>query len=484
MYSHLSSIYKPAFGMLTDLYQLTMAYGYYRQQMHLKKSIFHLFYRKPPFGDQFVIAAGLPLAMDIIQNLRFSAEDVQYLGRQQGADGSPLFNEQFLNYLQRLKFSGNVWAIPEGEVVFPHEPILRIEANLLEAQLLETALLNTINFSTLIATKAARIRAAAGPEDRILEFGLRRAQGIDGGLTASRSAYLGGCDGSSNVWAGRYYNIPIMGTHAHSWVMVFPDENTAFETYAKHLPNNTTLLVDTYDTLAGTKRAIAIGHKLEAAGHRLLGIRLDSGDLADLSKNARKLLDEAGLKDTAIVASNDLDEYRLRALKEQGAPINVWGIGTRLATAYDKPALGGVYKLAAIENEKGEWQARIKLSEQAIKVSNPGKLQVRRFYEQGQQTPIASMLYDELQGAPQGPLITAGGAREYNLESKKSSNLLVPIFQNGTVCYDPPSLTASRNVALQSYDSFQQVSWEERYGVSAALHEQKEALITANRQNN
>ncbi|MEL6356076.1 MAG: nicotinate phosphoribosyltransferase, partial [Bacteroidota bacterium] len=380
MPSHLSSVYHPNFGLLTDLYQLTMAYGYYRQGLHQRRSIFHLFFRKAPFDGSFAISAGLPLVIDLIRGLKFTADDVQYLGRQLGVDGQPLFNEQFLNYLQRLQFSGSIWAIPEGKIVFPHEPILRIEANLLEAQLLETALLNVINFSTLIATKAARIKTAAGSDNTVLEFGLRRAQGIDGALTASRSAYLGGCDATSNVWAGRYYGIPIKGTHAHSWVMVFPREIDAFSAYAKALPNNATLLVDTYNTIEGTKKAIEVGLELRKRGHNLLGIRLDSGDLASLAKQARQLLDNAGFHRTAIVASNDLDELRIKELKDSGAPITIWGVGTRLATAHDQPALGGVYKLAAIQDETGQWQPKMKLSEQLIKVSNPGKLQVRRYY--------------------------------------------------------------------------------------------------------
>lgn len=477
MASHLSTIYRPDFGMLTDLYQLTMAYGYYRQGLHQRKSIFHLFYRKPPFGGQFAVAAGLPLAIDLIKGLRFSADDVQYLGRQKGADGKALFNEQFLNYLQRLKFSGDVWAIPEGEAVFPHEPLLRIEANLVEAQLLETALLTVMNFSTLIATKAARIRAAAAPEDTVLEFGLRRAQGIDGGLTASRAAYLGGCDASSNVWAGRYYNIPIKGTHAHSWVMIFPDELTAFEAYAESLPNNAILLVDTYDTLEGVRRALKVAGDLTKRGHKLLGIRLDSGDLAELSKAARQLLDQAGFHDTAIVASNDLDEYRIKALRESGAAITVWGVGTRLVTAYDQPALGGVYKLAAVEDEDGNLQARIKLSEQAIKVSNPGKLQVRRYFDEGNKT-VASQLYSELHPQPAHRIIDHGEAYPMPSTASKQRDLLQPIFRAGALVYTPPSLEASRALALQTFAEFSATDWSDnQVGLSPQLWKEKQELI-------
>lgn len=481
MATHLSTIYRPDFGLLTDLYQLTMAYGYYRRKVHRRRAVFHLFYRKPPFGGDFALSAGLPLAIDLINRLRFSADDVQYLGRLKGADDRPLFNEPFLNYLQRLRFSGDVWAVPEGRVVFPHEPLLRIEADLLEAQLLETALLNVMNFSTLIATKAARIKAAAGEGDSVLEFGLRRAQGIDGGLTAARAAYLGGCDATSNVWAGRYYGIPVRGTHAHSWVMVFPDEMTAFEAYAESLPANCILLVDTYDTLEGTKNAIEIGRKLADSGHQLLGIRLDSGDLVELSKAARRLLDEAGFTDAVIVASNDLDEYRIRALKEAGAPISVWGVGTRLATAYDQPALGGVYKLAAIENESGDWETKIKLSEQAIKTSNPGRQQVRRYFDENGDFAY-SQLYDEWQGSPEKSLIGYGEVGEVPISASRTEELLVPVIQKGKVCYSPPSLTESRTLALKEFGKFYQLELTGRYGISPGLLRQKNDLIKAARQ--
>lgn len=474
MLSHLPSIYRPAFGLLTDLYQLTMAYGYYRQGLHRRRSIFHLYYRQPPFGGQMAVAAGLPLAVDLIRQYQFSAEDVQYLGRLTGDQGKPLFNEAFLNYLQRLRFSGDVWALPEGEMVFPNEPILRIEANLLEAQLLETALLNILNFSTLIATKAARIKAIAGPSEMVVEFGLRRAQGIDGGLTASRSAYLGGCDGTSNVWAGRYYQIPVKGTHAHSWVMVFPDEMTAFEAYAAVLPHNSTLLVDTYDTLEGTKKAIQVAQQLHAKGHRLLGIRLDSGDLAVLSKAARQLLDAAGLTEVAIVASNDLDEERIQALKAQGAPITIWGVGTRLVTAYDQAALGGVYKLAAIQDETGQWQAKIKGSEQAIKTSLPGKLQIRRYFDENGQ-PTASQIYNEWQGEPPAALAKDGG--ESSISAASYRDLLQPIFRDGAFVAQLPTLEESRQLAMDNYTAYHTKNWEGAHGNSPALEKQKQALI-------
>ncbi len=473
--SHLTSIYRPGFGNLTDLYQLTMAYGYWQQGLAERRSVFHLFYRKPPFGDRFAIAAGLPLALDLIERLRFSADDVQYLGGLTGRGGRPLFTEPFLNYLQRLRFTGDVYAIPEGEAVFPHEPLLRIEAPLIQAQLLETALLTIMNFSTLIATKAARLRAAAGPDDSLLEFGLRRAQGIDGGLTGSRAAYLGGCDATSNVWAGQYYGIPVRGTHAHSWVMVHDTEPEAFAAYAEAMPHNCTLLVDTYDTVEGVKNAIEVGRQLRKDGHDLAGIRLDSGDLAALSIAARQLLDEAGFTETAIVASNDLDEYRIAELKAAGAPITVWGVGTRLATAYDQPALGGVYKLAAIANEAGELEDRIKLSEQRIKTSLPGRLQVRRFTEAATRSPLGSLIYDVDAGPASG---FATGTPVY-LRAAQTSDLLQPYIVAGEAVASPTPLSEARAAALRNYPVYQSALADGTtfaLGISGDLEERRRVL--------
>lgn len=455
--SHLHQIYRPDFGMLTDLYQLTMAAGYYDQRIHERKAIFHLFYRKAPFGGDFAVAAGLALAIDIVKGLKFSADDVQYLGRLKGANGTPLFKEPFLNYLQRMKFTGTIHAIPEGEIVLPHEPLLRIEANLIEAQLLETALLTVMNFSTLIATKAARIKYAAG-QDPVIEFGLRRAQGIDGGLTASRAAYIGGCNATSNVWAGRYYNIPIRGTHAHSWVMVFPREIEAFEAYAESLPNNCTFLVDTYDTEEGVRKAVRVGRQLRERGHEMLGIRLDSGDLAELSILARRILDDGGFPEVKIVASDSLDEYAIADLKARGAKIDIWGIGTRLATAYDQPALGGVYKLAAIQNAQGEWEPRIKRSETPIKTSNPGKLNVRLFHfmERGTATPHGRVIYNEFDGKDMVKSIAETGEEQpiHHHDAMRETDLLQLVFEKGEQVLAPPTLQSTRDRALNNWKSW------------------------------
>ncbi|MFN0202164.1 MAG: nicotinate phosphoribosyltransferase, partial [Bacteroidia bacterium] len=320
--------------LLTDLYQLTMAYGYWKANRHEEEAVFHLFFRKHPFKGNFTIAAGLQTVIEFIEHFQFQADEIQYLATLTGNDGAALFEPAFLTYLENLRFDGNIHAVPEGTIVHPHEPLLRIQANIVLGQLLETPLLNILNFQTLIATKAARVCLAA-KGDAVSEFGLRRAQGKDGALSASRAAYIGGCGSTSNVLAGKVFGIPLKGTHAHSWVMSFAEEIDAFETYAQALPNNCVFLVDTYDTVQGVKNAILVGKQLAAKGYRLAGIRLDSGDLAALSIAARELLDAAGFPDALIVASNDLDEYEIEKLKQQGAKIQVWGVGTKLVTAYD-----------------------------------------------------------------------------------------------------------------------------------------------------
>jgi len=364
--------------LLTDLYQLTMGYGYWKSGLAEREAVFHLFYRRAPFGGEAALVAGTSPIADFLHELCFTDEDVSYLRTLTGADEQALFEEDYLTYLKELTWELEVDAAPEGTIIFPNQPILRVKGPLLQCQLVETALLNIVNFQTLIATKAARLcQAAEG--DPVLEFGLRRAQGPDGGLTASRAAFLGGCGATSNVLAGMRYGIPIKGTHAHSWVMSFDDEQDAFDTYANAMPNNVTLLVDTYDSLEGVRKAIATGEKLRTLGHELRGIRLDSGDLAELSIQARRLLDEAGFTNTQIIASNDLDEQTIRELKHAGARIDVWAVGTNLVTAKDQPALGGVYKMGAIRDENAAWQYRIKLSNDQIKVSNPGLLQIARY---------------------------------------------------------------------------------------------------------
>ncbi|MEM1216219.1 MAG: nicotinate phosphoribosyltransferase [Bacteroidota bacterium] len=478
--SHLSHIYRASWGNLTDFYQLTMAYGYWKQQRHEQLATFHLYFRRHPFGGTYTVAAGLALVADYLQNFGFSAAEVQYLGSLKGADGKRLFSETFLHYLQRLKFTGDVYAVPEGTVMQPHMPLIRVEAPLLQAQLIETALLNLVNFSSLIATKAARIRQVAGT-DKVLEFGLRRAQGIDGALMASRAAYIGGVDATSNVWAGQYLGIPVKGTHAHSWVMVFVDELQAFAEYAEALPNNCIFLVDTYDTIEGVKKAIQMGQQLRAKGHRLLGIRLDSGDLAQLSIAARELLDAAGFEDAAIVASNDLDEYRVQALKEAGAQITTWGIGTRLITGKDEPALGGVYKLSALQQADGSWSPRIKLSEQAIKTSNPGRQQVRRFVN-AQGYWLADVLYDlDLLPKDKITLEAYGAATPTSISLPIAANgndLLEPIILAGELRYAFPTLAEVRTFRASQIRAFEARGNKPYiYGLETQLAQTKAALL-------
>ncbi|RAK68238.1 nicotinate phosphoribosyltransferase [Hymenobacter edaphi] len=447
----LSGLYRPSLTLLTDLYQLTMAYGYWRQGMQDREAVFHLYFRKAPFQGGYAVAAGLAYAVDWLENLRFSEDDLTYLGSLRGSKGQPLFEQGFLDYLRELRFTCDVDAVAEGTVVFGNEPLLRIQGPLIQAQLVETALLTLVNFQTLIATKAARIREAVGPNDQILEFGLRRAQGFDGGLSATRAAYLGGADGTSNVLAGQQFGIPVRGTHAHSWVMAFEGEEEAFEKYAAAFPDDSVFLVDTYDTLEGVRNAIKVAERLRAEGHELGGIRLDSGDLTYLSVQARKLLDEAGFPKVRIVASNDLDEQLVTALKLEGARIDTWGIGTKLVTAYDQPALGGVYKLAAMKKEDGSgWQYSIKLSEQIAKTSIPGILQVRRFFGPDGK-PVADMLYNTAESLPEQLTIVdpLDATRRRPVQSSEFRELLEPVFRQGRRVLELPTLAESRQKARQ-----------------------------------
>lgn len=431
-------------ALLTDLYQLTMAYGYWKSAVADREAVFCVFFRQHPFGGGYTLAAGLEQAIDFVERFCFNDDDLAYLATLCGNDGKPLFEPAFLEHLRALRFSCSIDAIPEGTVVFPHEPLLRIQGPIIQCQLLETVLLTILNFQTLIATKAARICLAARGEP-VIEFGLRRAQGIDGGLSASRAAYIGGAAGTSNVLAGKLFGIPVMGTHAHSWVMLFGDELEAFERYAEALPNNAIFLVDTYNSLEGVRHAVAVGRRLRERGHRLAGIRLDSGDLAWLSIEARKILDGAGFTDAVIVGSNDLDEQIITSLKEQDARINVWGVGTRLVTAYDQPSLGGVYKLTAIRRPGGPWQPRLKLSEQLIKINNPGRIQVRRFREEG--LFAGDMIYDiDLPGTPDALLVDPlDPTRQKRLTPQApGEDLLVPIFREGRRVYELPTLAQIR----------------------------------------
>ena len=439
------NVFNPSLALLTDLYQLTMAYGYWKSGLAERGAVFHLAFRTPPFHGGYAIACGLSSAIDYVKKLQFGDGDLAYLAQQHGNDGKPLFDRAFLVHLRRLRFNLEIDAIPEGTVVFGNEPLVRVKGPLMQCQIVETALLNLINFQTLIATKAARVcQAAQG--DPVIEFGLRRAQGIDGGISASRAAFVGGCAGTSNVLAGKIFGIPVKGTHAHSWVMAYDSELEAFEAYAKVMPNNCIFLVDTYDTIQGVRNAIAVGKMLRQRGHEMAGIRLDSGDLAYLSIEARRMLDEAGFPNAGILASNDLDEYLIADLKQQDAAISIWGVGTRLATAFDQPALGGVYKLSALRDKDGKWQHKIKLSEQMAKISIPGILQVRRF--KSPSGLVADAIYDTLIGIDEEGCTIIDPAdmtrRKRIAPAAAHEELLVPIFREGKCVYDQPALAQVR----------------------------------------
>jgi nicotinate phosphoribosyltransferase len=376
---------------VNDLYQLTMGHGYSRHGLAATPSVFYLSFRGHPFGGGFTVAAGLEQAARHAAAFRFDEEDLDFLASLEGRDGARLFDAAYLRELGALEPACEIAAVPEGTVVFPGEPVLRVRGPLLQAQLLETPLLNLVGFQSLIATKASRVRIAAG-DDPVLEFGLRRAQGFDGGLTAARAAHLGGCTATSNLMAGRRWGIPVRGTHAHSWVMAFDDELEAFRSYAESARGEIVLLVDTYDTARGLEHAIEIGGWLRARGSALDGVRLDSGELAALSRAARRRLDEAGLSDVRIVASGDLDEHEIQRLRAAGARIDVWGVGTRLVTGGGQGAMQAVYKLSALHSAGG-WSPRSKRSDEPGKASLPGVLQVRRF--QSGENFVGDGLYDE-----------------------------------------------------------------------------------------
>ena len=368
--------------LLTDLYQLTMAQGYWQQGQLDTQACFYMFYRNNPFGGGYAINCGLDQVVELVEGFGFGEEELAYLGSLPAPDGSPLFDKGFLSWLQSLELSVDIDAVPEGSVVFPREPLLRVTGPIMQCQLLETCILNAVNFQTLIATKAARVAYAAQGR-AVAEFGLRRAQGPDGGMSGDRAAFIGGCGAVANVLAGQKYGIPVTGTIAHSWVMSFPDELTAFRAWVNTMPNNSTLLVDTYDVIQGVKNAIIVGKEMRERGQHLDGIRIDSGDLAWLSSKARAMLDAEGFQDAKIILSNDLDEYLVESLIDQGACFNGIGIGTHLITGNPQPALGGVYKLSAIKPAgAGEWQPKIKLSQATVKMTTPGVLDTQRYYDE------------------------------------------------------------------------------------------------------
>lgn len=444
--------------LLTDLYELTMMQGYFLSDSHKKTVVFDLFFRKNPNGNGFSITAGLEQAIEYVKNLNFSEEDLDYLR------SLHLFQDSFLNYLKEFKFTGDIYAIPEGTVVFPHEPLLRVKAPVIEAQLIESALLNIINHQSLIATKASRVVWAA-QGDAVLEFGLRRAQGPDAGIYGARAAVIGGCAATSNVLAGKMFDIPVSGTHAHSWIMSFSDELSAFRAYAKIYPEKCILLLDTYDTLkSGVPNAIKVFSELRAEGKLAsYGVRLDSGDLAYLSKKVRTMLDEAGFTEAVISASSDLDEDLISSLKLQGAKITLWGVGTNLITSKDCPAFGGVYKLAAEMDQKDTLIPKIKLSENPEKITNPGEKTVFRLYDKktGKVKADLISLSDEVIDTAQDLTIfhPINTWKKMTLKGSEFSvkELLVPVFLQGECVYQSPSIGEIKEYCKNDLNTF----WEE-----------------------
>jgi nicotinate phosphoribosyltransferase len=474
-------------ALLTDLYQLTMAYGYWKTGEAERESVFHLSFRRHPFGGAYAIWAGLGPALEYLQGLGFEADDLAYLATLRGNDGRPLFEAAFLDYLGALRFTCSVDAVAEGSVVFAHEPLVRVRGPILQAQIVETALLTILNFQTLVATKASRVcQVARGAP--ILEFGLRRAQGTDGGVSASRAAYIGGCAATSNLLAGKRHGVPVRGTHAHSWVMFHGSELDSFRSYAGALPNNCVFLVDTYDTIAGIDNAIAVGRELRASGHELVGVRLDSGDLAHFSIEARRRLDAAGFPEAHIVASNDLDESVIASLIEQGARIDQWGVGTRLVTAYDQPALGGIYKLGAVRTDAGGWRDVIKLSEQTLKISTPGIQQVRRYTRGG--ALVADVIYDAERGMTRPPMFwdledptRALAVGEHDGET----DLLMPVLDRGALVAAAPSIHDVRALAAAELSALSPRTRRflnpqpHPVGLDPIVHERKRSLVAAAR---
>lgn len=449
-------LYQGSLALLTDFYQLTMAYAYWKSGKSEEEAVFNLFFRKHPFQGGYTLAAGLDYVIDFCRNFRFGADDLQYLRGMKNTDGSATFEPAFLDYLERMEFSCDIEAVEEGTVVFPHLPIVRVKGPLLQCQLLETPLLNIINFQTLIATKAARIvNAAQG--DSVLEFGLRRAQGIDGALAASRAAFIGGCSATSNVMAGKLFGIPVSGTHAHSWIMSFDSELEAFKAYAAAFPDKCVFLVDTYDTINGVKNAIEVGKVLREKGKEMIGIRIDSGDLAYYSNIAREMLDAAGFSDAKIVASNDLDEQIITSLKMQESSINVWGVGTKLVTAYDQPALGAVYKLAAIRNKDGIWEPKVKVSQQSIKINVPGIQNAIRYSKNGK--AAADMIFLEGESLIGNSFtiidpVDPTKRKKINANGLEQEVLLKPIFKNGVKVYERPDIHQIKKNAERNLSQF------------------------------
>ena len=445
--------------LLTDLYELTMMQGYFKNKEENRTVIFDAFYRTNPFGGGYAIMCGVEQLVRYVKDLHFSSQDIEYLR------SLNIFDPDFLDYLADFKFTGDIYAIPEGTLMFPREPMVKVIAPIAQAQLMETAILNIINHQSLIAAKAARICYAA-KGDGVMEFGLRRAQGPDAGTYGARAAVIAGCVGTSNVLCGELFDVPVKGTHAHSWIMSFPDELTAFKTYADLYPNACILLADTYDTLkSGVPNAIKTFQYMRDKGTlgKGYGIRLDSGDLAYISKKAKKMLDEAGFPDAIISASNDLDEHLINSLKDQGATITSWGVGTNLITAKDNPSFGGVYKLAAIQDDDGKFIPKIKLSENTEKVTNPGNKKIYRVYNEPEHKIQADIICLEEETFSENERLTLFDPVEPWKKTRLAPGefslreLMVPLFKDGKCVYESPKTMDIRAYCMQE----QETLWEE-----------------------
>lgn len=470
--------------LLADFYQLTMMQGYFNAKTYDEVVVTDMFFRKNPCGGGYTIISGINELIDFIQNLKFSNEDLEYI------KSLNQFDDKFISYLKDFSFNGDIWAVKEGSVMFPHEPIIRVKANILEATYIEAALLSIINFQSLIATKASRVcKSARG--DAVMEFGLRRAQGLEAGLLGSKAAIIGGCAGTSNLMAGKLYDVPVLGTHSHAWIQSFDTELEAFSEYAKSFPKSTVLLVDTYDTLkSGIPNAIKVFNDMKKRGEKPMGIRIDSGDLEYLSKKARVMLDEAGFEDVKIIASDNLDEYKIANLKNNGAKIDSWGVGTKLITSYDYPSLGGVYKLSAIERN-GEFIPKMKFSEDPRKMNNPGFKQVYRLYDKKNDKALADIITEDSETIDESkpleifhPLYTY---RKKSITNFYAVPLLEPLFENGKCIRKKVSVKSSQAYATEQKSKF----WNEylrnirpetyKVDLSEKLWDVRKALIEANR---
>lgn len=470
--------------LLNDLYQLTMAQGYWEHGKLETQACFTMYFRDYPFKGGYAVACGMAQLADLVEGFSFSDEDVAYLAQVPAPGGGTLFKQGFLDYLRNLQLSVSIDAVLEGTIVFPREPLVRVTGPILQCQLLETPLLNCVSFQTLLATKAARVCAAA--QAPVAEFGLRRAQGPAGAMWASRAAIVGGCASTSNVLAGKEFGLPVSGTHAHSWVMSFPDELSAFRAYAESFPTNCVLLVDTYDVEQGIRNAITVGLEMRQRGQRLSGIRIDSGDLAWLAKMARRMLDEAGLTDCGVVLSNDLDEYTIKSIRDQGAPVSSWGVGTKLSTSFEQPTLGGVYKLSATREPGGPWTDSLKISGTLAKLTVPGVLDVRRYYHESG-TLAGDMIYDQNAGVGPCQVIVdpCDDLRQKDLAGMRFEPLLAPLAREGKVVLAPEErdalhAQARAKAGLEQLDETQKRMHNPHtypVGLEYTLHERRRQLV-------